>query len=178
MLGSFPTGTLFTIARRLASSKLGVADDPQTQGLELEQLQSISKTNAERFYDEGIATIVQLAYGDPIDLTIRTNFEFTYVVDCVSQALLWIYFTDKTKSLAMYSLRGAQEASSLMSSLRPDPPPAGEELSSEARQEQAQAQATLEAVAAALGTTVPAITDTMLQVSEDPYTEFLCRVWQ
>ena len=145
MLGAFPTGTLFTIARRLASTQLGVADDPQGQGLELEQLQSISKTNAERFYDEGIATIVQLAYTDPIDLTIRTNFDFTYVVDCFSQALLWIYFTDKSKGLAMYSLRGAQEVSSLMNSLQPDPPPAGQMLSADALQAQALAQATLQA---------------------------------
>ena len=46
----------------------------------------------ERYKDEGITTICGLAYADPIDLTIRTNFDFNYVVDCVSQALMWIYF--------------------------------------------------------------------------------------
>jgi hypothetical protein len=84
LLGAFPTGTLFKIARRLAATKLGVADDPDSGALELEELQSITKTNAERFYDEGISTIVQLAYVDPIDLTIRTNFDFNYVIDCIS----------------------------------------------------------------------------------------------
>ena len=118
LLGAFPTGVLFTIARRLAATKLGVSDDQNSGMLELEKLQSLTKTNAERFFDEGISTIVQLAYADPIEVTIRTNFDFNYVLDCVSQALLWIYFEEKTHVLAVYSLRGAQEASNLIQELR------------------------------------------------------------
>lgn len=96
LLGAFPTKTLFTIARRLAATRLSMSADPDSMALELEQLQSIDKTNAERFYDEGISTIAQLACADPIDLTIRTNFDFKYVIDCISQSLLWIYFEEKT----------------------------------------------------------------------------------
>jgi hypothetical protein len=35
---------------------------------------------------------------DPIDLTIRTNYDSNYVLDCVSQALMWIYFGEAGKS--------------------------------------------------------------------------------
>lgn len=164
LLGAFPTGTLFTIGRRLAASKLGVSEDPKSASLELENLQSITKTNAERFYDEGISTIVQLAYADPIDLTIRTNFDFTYVIDCVSQALLWIYVGDKAKILEVYSLRGAQEVSSLIGSLRN---PA----------EHDQAAATLDAAAGALGIAPVPLQTTLEQVADDPYTAFICSIW-
>ena len=164
LLGAFPTSTLFRLARRLAATKLGVSDDPGSGKLELENLQSIGKTNAERFNDEGISTIVQLAYVDPIDLTIRTNFDFNYVIDCVSQALLWIYFEDKTHTLAIYSLRGAQEACSLVKSLR-NP------------QQQEEATATLSAIAVALNMVPASVRTTLEQVGEDPYTEFICSIW-
>ncbi len=164
LLGAFPTGTLFTIARRLAATKLGVSEDPDSGALELEKLQSITKTNAERFYDEGVSTIVQLAYTDPVDLTIRTNFDFNYVIDCISQALLWIYLEDKTHMLAIYSLRGAQEVAYLVRSLN-DP------------LKQTQAQATLNAVAGVLNLPPASVLTTLGQVESDPYTEFICSIW-
>ena len=165
LLGAFPTSTLFRIARRLAATKLGVSDDPDSGKLELENLQSIGKTNAERFNDEGISTIVQLAYADPIDLTIRTNFDFNYVIDCVSQALLWIYFEDKLHILVIYSLRGAQEASSLVKALK------GTDA------EKAEATATLSAIAGALNMIPASVQTTLEEVGEDPYTEFLSSIW-
>ena len=164
LLGVFPTGTLFKIGRRLAAQKLGVSDDPESGTLELERLQSISKTNAERFYDEGISTMVQLAYADPIDLTIRTNFDFNYVIDCISQALLWIYLEDKARALASYSFRGAQEVSGVVHSLR-NP------------KRQAQATATINAVASILNMPPVSLQSTLNQVSEDPYTRFICSIW-
>jgi hypothetical protein len=162
LLGAFPTGTLFTIARRLAATRLGLSDDPSSGTLELEKLQSVTKTNAERFYDEGISTIVQLAYANPVDLTIRTNFDFNYVVDCISQALLWLYFEDKTRTLAIYSLRGAQEVSALMQWVKLG---------------QAEAIATLNAVATALNLSPAALQTTLVQVANDPYTKFICAIW-
>jgi hypothetical protein len=164
LLGAFPTSTLFLIARRLAATKLGMSEDSDSGALELEKLQSITKTNAERFYDEGVSTIVQLAYADPVDLTIRTNFDFNYVIDCISQALLWIYFEDKTHTLAIYSLRGAQEVANLVRSLS-NP------------QKQAEAQATLTAVANVLNLSPASVQTTLEQVETDPYTQFICSIW-
>ena len=164
LLGAFPTSTLFTIARRLAATKLGLSDDPKSGTLELERLQSITKTNAERFFDEGISTIVQLAYADPIDISIRTNFDFTYVIDCVSQALLWIYFEDKIHDLAPYSLRGAQEAASFVDDLS-DP------------KKNAGAITALNAIAGKLNLAAASVQTTLQQVAGDPYTEFICSVW-
>ena len=162
-LGGFPTTTLFQIARRLGAKNLGLADDPETGGLELEQLQCVNKSNAERFQSEGVSTITELAYCDPVDLTLRTNFDFNYVADCVSGALLWIYFPDKMNIMCAYSLRGAQEVGSFMDTLNNSPT--------------AETLSVLHAAAAALSVPSAALRTTLDQVAEDPYTKFLREVW-
>ena len=163
-LGAFPTTTLFTIARRIGSQQLKLGDDAQTGALELESLQSIGKANAERFKDEGVTTICGLAYADPIDLTIRTNFDFNYVVDCVSQALMWIYFGKDSASLFALSLRGAQEVSALVAWL--DDP-----------RHQETASQTVADAASRLKISEGALRTTLNQIAEDPYTRFLVNVW-
>ena len=164
-LGAFPTSTLFTLARRLGGQRLQLGDDP-TGKLELENLQSVGKDIAERFKDEGISTITQLAYADPLDLTIRSNFDFNYVVDCVSQSLLWIYLGGKVKDLQVYSLRGAQEVAYFYSSLSAQTPSAN-------------AVATLQEIATAkLSMSKEALVCTLEQVAKDPYTVFLCKIWE
>jgi len=87
LLGTFPTGTLFTYGRRLATQQLKVGEGGESSRLELESLQGVGRTNAERFMDEGLTTMTELAWVDPVDLTIRTNRDFNYIVDCVSQAV-------------------------------------------------------------------------------------------
>ena len=164
-LGAFPTTTLFTAARRIAGRWLQLGENP-SGCLELETLQSVGKDNAERFKDEGITTIVQLAYTDPVDLTIRTNFDFNYVVDCVSQALLWIYIK-QSPELNTLSLRGAQEVAVLVESL--DGP-----LDSESR---IHAEATVTDVAAMLNISEQSLLTTLNQIALDPCTQFLLHVW-
>ena len=168
-LGAFPTSTLFTAARRIANQQLKLGDDPASGNLELEKLQSIGKQGAERFKDEGISTISQLAYSDPVDLTIRTNFDFNYVTDCVSQALLWIYLGDQLQNLAIFSLRGAYEANCLIEDLAgPNP---------------ANAQKTLADIVAVLVAnkiqiSAETLETTLRQAGQDPYTEFLVDIWK
>ena len=164
-LGAFPTSTLFMAARRIANQQLNLGDDAVPGKLELECLQSVGKDVAERFRDEGIFTIAQLAYADPLDLTIRTNFDFNYVVDCVSQALLWIYLGDKGKELQPYSLRGAQEVAYFYACLTASPPDSN-------------AVASLQEMASVkLNMGKEALQCTLEQVAKDPYTKFLCEIW-
>jgi hypothetical protein len=166
-LGAFPTTTLFKIARRFTAQTLKLGENQTSGTLELEKLQSVGKSNAERFQDEGISTIVALAYTDPVDLTIRTNFDFSYVVDCVSQALAWMYFQDDCAKLIELSMRGAQEITAVV------------DWSSDAtdavKQDNAK-QAILDA-ATKLNISEKALRTTFAQIIEDPYTEFLVKVW-
>jgi len=167
ILGVFPTSTLFTIARRVGSKQFGIGDDAvENQGSELEKLQGVGKVIAERFRDEGISSIAGLAWTNPIDLTIRTNLEFSFVVDCISQALLWIYLQDSVVKLYALSLRGAQEVSSFI-----------DDIGSADATVHAEAAKTLTDAATLLGISPEAFHQTLLQVSQDPSTKFLVELW-
>jgi hypothetical protein len=163
-LGAFPTQTLFTIARRIGSQQLKLGDDQSSGSLELEKLQAVGKSMAERFNDEGVATISALAYADPIDLTIRTNFDLNYVVTCVSQALMYIYFGEDCKKLAKFSMIGALEVGLLLRWTRND-------------DKKAMAEKTIQDAAAALDISPEALRINLDQIAEDPYTTFLANLW-
>jgi hypothetical protein len=170
-LGAFPTQTLFTIARRIGAQQLKLGDSQVDSGsLELETLQSVGKSSAERFKDEGVATITSLAYSDPIDLTIRTNFDFNYVVDCVSQALAWIYFQKDCEKLYEFSLRGAQEIISVTRSA--DGTDGVNDLAVQNRSVQ-----TIKDAATKMGLSLDAFRSTLDQIADDPYARFLYNVW-
>lgn len=175
LLGAFPTQTLFTFARRIVAQKLSAGDDQADTILELTKLQSIERSNAERFEDEGINTISTLAWADPIDLTIRTNFDFNYVLDCMSQALLWVYLEDKSKLLYTFSLRGAQEVSTLL--LKLDAVGFQVVPGTQLSINQQSAMATLHNAATLLGLSDEALYTTLSEVAEDPYTQFIVNVW-
>ena len=169
LVGAFPTETLFKISRRLlAGQKLGLGEDADSGASELEMLQNVGKTNAERFYDEGVTTIAELAWTDPVDLAVRTNFDFNYVVDCMSQALLAVYTGEGIKKLALFSLRGAQEATYLLWLV--DDPSASADMKTRAAQALAEA-------ANALGVNVDTLHHTLFFVADDPYTKFLLEIW-
>jgi hypothetical protein len=167
LLGAFPTSSLFTIMRRLGTDKLKISDDNVNGGSELEKLPSVGKAFAERLKDEGISSIDDLAYFDPIELCIRTNKSFAYVGDCVNQALLWNYVGDGLLKLTLFGIRGAQEANYLLGDLNASNDP----------DRNAQAQSTLVAAANAIGMSPDAFKTTLEEVGYDPYTLFLVQVW-
>jgi hypothetical protein len=166
VLGTFPTGTLFKIGRRLAVQQFKLGEDAGETSNELEKLQSVSRSSAERFMDEGINTIAELAWSDPIDLTLRTNKELDYVIDCASQALVWVYFEDKTRELYKLSLRTAHEVTSLVYS-----------LASSNVDKKAQADQTVAEAAKILGIETKALENTLMQIEEDPFVRFLVAIW-
>lgn len=166
LLGAFPTHTLLTLARRVANRKLGLSEGGEEAQSEVEQIQGITQGLAERFRDEGVSTILQLAYSDPVDLTIRTSFSFNYVTDCVSQALAWLYLEKDLEKTRRLSLRGAQEINTLMCELEEDDDTA-----------KATAKATIERVAAQLNIDRDVFERLLSEIAFDPYTEFIVDVW-
>lgn len=171
LIGVFPTTTLFTIGRRVASKQLGVGEDAAAGQSELETLQNIGKANAERFSDEGVTTIAELAWTDPVDLAVRTNFDFNYVSDCMSQALLAVYVGENLKKLGPYSLRGAMEAAAMIKDIGEDIESANPEA------DQRDARMALTQAAAALNMDAKALRYTLTTVAEDPYTDFIWHIW-
>ena len=167
-LGAFPTRQVTTLVRRLGRRQLGLgADADEKSESELEKLQGIDTRIAERFADEGITTIGQLAYADPVELTMRcASFAFSFVMDCQNQALAWIYFEQRLDTLRQWSLRGAQEIANLISELDGDDP-ADQEL----------ARRTIDAAARMLSMDANALERTLREIADDPYTTFINAVW-
>jgi hypothetical protein len=89
------------------------------------------------------------------------------VVDCVSQALAWIYLGDGLSTLTPLSLRGAQEIASLMADSRSTKDATLQKLADD----------TIAAAAALLKIDSAAFRSTLVQIADDPYTIFLVNVW-
>ena len=162
LLGAFPLDTLTRYGRKLVNARLNLdADDPSVS--DLTQLDGVTKDIAERLRDVGISTINQLAFVDPIDLTIRTNLQMSYITDCVSQALAYNYLQDKMNAAKKYFLRGAVEINSLVNGLHSIHP-----------EYVAEAQATLEKLAADLQMDLPVLRRALeVEIAGDTHTQFL-----
>jgi len=167
-LGTFPTNTVASFGRRFVAKKLDIADQPASEKAELELIQGINTPEAERFKESGITTILQLAYIDPIDMTLRTNYGFDYILDCMSQALLWVYL-DKSidiGKLRVLGLRGAYEAIGLYRL-----------LNSTVDDEKQVGQKNLGEIAKVLEVDEIAFKKTLLEVATDPYSVFIYEVF-
>lgn len=121
-VGVFPLETISTILKRLANDKLKLELGANTAPDQVGRLSGIDRSIADRIEDADITTIPQLAWCDPIQLTMRSNLSFDYVADIVSQALAWVYLGDKLEILRLYGLRGAYEIASLNKDLSSDIP--------------------------------------------------------
>lgn len=97
---------------------------------------------------------------------MRSNLSFSYVADCVSQALAWLYFEDDLRMMRLYSARGAQEIASLL-----------DELGGDDDEEAEAAQYTLSLMAAKIELDEKVLARTMSEIALDPYTKFLRDMW-
>src|SRR5262249_44381851 len=117
LLGVFPTSQLMAFLRRTASEQLKITS-PEGKDIRLENLRSVDTTTADRFREEGIMTIAQLANADPIALTIRSGYPFSFVLDCICEAVVWNYVGKTMVAVAqIYALPGALEICSLITEL-------------------------------------------------------------
>jgi hypothetical protein len=86
----------------------------QTKRDQIVKLQGINRAVVERLADEDIITVTQIAYCDPVRLVMRSNLTFTFVTECMNQALAWLYFEDRLATLRPMGVRGAVEIKCLI----------------------------------------------------------------
>ena len=114
LMGLFPTSTVMTIGRRIFYiwTKTQGEDAPSSPLL---VLSTIDRDIAEQFKDERIANVTELAYADPVRLSIRTGLGFGYVITCQSEALLAGYLFDRLRMdvMRLFGISGAYEAATL-----------------------------------------------------------------
>jgi hypothetical protein len=166
-IGAFPLDTVQTVLQRIANKQLNLDIGTDSKTKQVTQLDGIDLPTADRIQTADITTIAQLAYCDPVQLSMRTNLSFDFVIDIVAQALAWLYFEQRMIKIRPLSLRGALEIRYLCAALA-----SGEAAAKEA------AQKTLVAAASAAGIDPDGFRSACQQVADDPYTEFLNEVWK
>ena len=121
-----------------------------------------------------MGTILQLAYSDPVDLTIRTGYSFSYVIDCCSQALAWLRFENNLTKMRKYGIRGAQEIITFVNELNR----ATEQSTEVMDEKQKRAEITLTVLATELNLDKTALNRALEEIAFDPYSQFLNDIWQ
>jgi hypothetical protein len=165
-LGAFPMQTLLSFFRKISIKRLGIEDAIEKAGSEILKLQGIDRIKAECLATEGVTTICQLAYADPIRLTIRTNLGYSFLVDCISQAQLRIYTGDYHEKWQRLGLRGGFEVINLSSGLE-----------SEDVTQKDDANMLIAELAESLGVSRSAVREIIWEVCNDPYMEFVYSSW-
>src|SRR5436190_11162353 len=117
LLGSFPTATIMTVAQRVTAKYVHLTDAPSQKQSELQELPGIDTNVAESYIAEGITTINELAYYDPVKLTIRTGLGFNFNLGCVGDALFWSYLQKKIAIAREFGVNGASDCRDLYNDL-------------------------------------------------------------
>lgn len=84
---------------------------------ELMKLQGVNNEISTRLAQEDITTITQMAYCDPIRITMRSGLSFNFITDCMNQALAWEYLEDGVDVIRRLGFRGAVELHHLYTQL-------------------------------------------------------------
>lgn len=167
-VGAFPTETILKFMRRTAGTALKLDADAGGGNVRaLTTIDGISVPIAERFIDEGVNTIPQLAYVDPVRFTIRTGMDFSFILDCAGQALVAMYFAEADMAkVRKFGLRTNLEVFDLDAALSSNDPAIN-----------GPAMATLNAFAADLGMVPDTARFIIDQIAHDPYTAFVSKIW-
>ncbi len=165
-LGAFPLATLTSMLRRLSEKSLGLGATTVEASDDIIKLQGINRTIVERLSSEGITTVTQIAYCDPIRLVMRSNLNFNFVTDCMNQALAWMYFQDDLNVIRPLGMRGAAEIMNLIDA-----------YDDTANVDHQRAVAAFPKIADAIKQDPVTLQVAFHEIAEDPYTIFLSRVW-
>jgi len=163
-IGILPINTITIAVRQISNKKLGTeigAGDQQSQVI---KLSGVDTSIAERLQDADITTIAQLAWCDPIQLSMRTNLDFPYIMDACGQALAWVYLDDKLDKLRSIGLRSAIEIYYLTDDLTDD-------------DAKASAVGILNLASEITQINNEGMLNTFKQIAADPYVEFLWNAW-
>lgn len=117
-VGVLPVNETFMFFTTEARKRLGLAEpNAAFQPGNLDQLQGVDKELGERFQDEGINTVQQLAFADTLATFVRVNVEWKRLLDLIDQALLHCYVGPRLADLHTYGIRGAVDVAELADGL-------------------------------------------------------------
>lgn len=168
-IGAFPLSELLSMLRVVSEKKLDIVPSAAESQDDIIKLQGVNKAILERLKNEDISTVTQIAYCDPVRLVMRSNLTFTFVTDCMNQALAWTYLETKLAALRSLSLRGATEIRNFVD--------AYDQVDGFTEEEHELAVKALPRLAATAQQDEETLMLTLREIAGDPYTVFLTRVW-
>jgi hypothetical protein len=190
--GAFPLESVQTVLQRLTKKNLSLESDAESTDDLVIRLSGIDQPTADRIEDADITTIAELAYCDPVQLSMRTNLSFAYISDIVAQALAWIYLEERLKKLRPIGLRGAvefryvlEEANEARKKPAPNAMAATESATATVAIDLSDIDAAAGEIALALIPKAARAADmseveflkVAFEIAYDPYTEFLYETW-
>jgi hypothetical protein len=171
-LGAFPLTGLVSIMRRLANKNLGLDPTPDEAADDIIKLQGINRAIVERFAIEGITSITQIAYCDPVRLIMRSSMTFNFVTDCMNQALAWMYLQTDLDTIRSLGMRGAVEIRCLCLELDDTEAKDPDKIADHVR-----AIAAFPLIAPKINQDPATLQIVFRQIAADPFTTFLAKVW-
>lgn len=168
LLGLFPTTTVTNIGRQLFS-KLTKSEQVEEPPAQLKDLATLDSETILVIGEEGISTYTQLAYADPIRLTIRTGLNYSFVITAISEAMLLGYLGTRKKMdvVRLFGFTGGYEIYFLWKSAN----------AAAGTAERIQADNIITEMATRLETTVDGLRNILVEVGTDPYLEFIVECW-
>ena len=169
--GAFPLATVQLLLRRLATDTLKLNVGPTDAEGEVASIDGVDLPTADRLRDADVSTVAQLAYCDPVQVSMKTNIDFAAILDAQNQALAYVYFGQQLAALRPMGLRGAIECLNLKDALAGD----------RGRDAEGVGLAVLDTAAQVLypdkvqGGDV--LRNALSEIAGDPYTLFLDAVW-
>lgn len=165
-LGAFPFQTIVAAMRRNPALKGLMIDATEPQYELKDKIRSVNLAIAEQLDEQGISTIVQLAYCDPIDVAIRSGYEINWIADWQAEAIVCTYFPKEKPILDRYGLRGSIEIGGLIEDLEGDDPIYSQ-----------RADVLIKSVASELNRPTEVVIRIFVEIAYDPYAEFLKALW-
>lgn len=165
-IGAFPLDQFATYFRRWAGQLINqgltnpVTDDSADQALALD---GIDQPMSESLANCQITTVLQLAYCDPVQLSLGTNIDFDVIADLQSEALAYLYFGAGLAAIRPLGLRGAVEIANLLDLEAKDPDAFNQAFT---------------AAKTALSLTDGGLRNSFREIAADPYTKFLVAIWR
>ncbi len=102
-----PIADILSWLRAGAAKTLNITESPREAADKIVNLPGVDSDIAARFQEQGITTFRQLTEVDPVQLSMRTGFDFAFVVALVDQAIAWGYFGPTLISLRPFGWVGA-----------------------------------------------------------------------
>ncbi|MBI5477103.1 MAG: hypothetical protein HY964_10260 [Ignavibacteriales bacterium] len=167
-LGAFPIENIRDMLRQTVVKKFEVKDkEKEGEPPTLQKLQGMTTEVIERLEEEGITSVQGLAMANPVKLLLKTNFEWTMILDLMDQALLFNYVGDKYEKLRTLGIRSSIEVAEIQDYLYDEDP-----------KEKMKGEKIIELVAAKLEEDKQGIYKLVDTIAEDPQVLFIWELWE